>query len=64
MEQMLTIRLPKKVRKEMKEVSKEFGFADEREFVRDAIEKMVSDLKKASFFQSTDLIKKRLKAKK
>ena len=49
------------IRKEAKEIIREFGYSDEKEFVSEAIREKLAELKKLQFFPISEKIRKGLK---
>ena len=47
--------------KEAKEIIKEFGYSDEKEFISEAVREKLAELKKLQFFLITEKIRKGLK---
>lgn len=49
------------IKKEVKEIIKEFGYGDEKEFVAEAIRDKLTELKKLQFFIISEKIRKGLR---
>ena len=47
--------------KEAKEIIKEFGYSDEKEFISEAVREKLAELKKLQFFLISEKIRKGLK---
>ena len=51
------------IQKETKEMIKDFGYADEKEFISEAVREKLAELKKLQFFIISEKIRKGLKKK-
>ncbi|MBU0567196.1 hypothetical protein KJ693_10745 [bacterium] len=57
------MRLPEKVSAEVNKISSQFGFRNEEEFVKEAVEDKILELKKRLFVTATDGIRSGLEKK-
>lgn len=51
------------IKKEAKEIIKEFGYSNEKEFISEAVRDKLAELKKLQFFLISEKIRKGLKQK-
>ena len=49
------------IQKETKEIIKDFGYSDEKEFISEAVREKLAELKKLQFFLISEKIRKGLK---
>jgi metal-responsive CopG/Arc/MetJ family transcriptional regulator len=57
------VELPEETAREVDRLGRQFGFKDEREFIKDAVNEKILQLKKRLFISATDEVRRELERK-